>query len=136
MKYFTIHDTDKLLDYGSGKGFAMIFFSKYPFSEIGGVELMPEMHNIAGRNFNRKTLPHLKSYNADAAMFEDIDRYNFFYFYNPFKGEVLKKVLENIKTSLKRSPRTIIVIYHNPVARDIFKNAGIFTELKYLFTPP
>lgn len=93
MKCFSINAVDRLFDYGSGKGAAMIFFAQYLFCEIGGIELMCELHEIAIKNILKKKLNHLTSYNGDAAEYNDIDRYNYFSFIIHFTGESWKQLL-------------------------------------------
>jgi hypothetical protein len=89
MKCISIGAADKLLDYGSGKGMAMIFFARYSFCKIDGVELIQELHKIALKNIARKKLTHLTSYNEDVTKYNDIDQYNYYFFYNPFCGKVM-----------------------------------------------
>jgi hypothetical protein len=38
---------------------------------------------------------------------------NIIYFYNPFKGQVLKNVINNIYNSYKQYPRIIYIIFFN-----------------------
>ena len=42
------------VDYGSGKGRALLLASLYPFKEVIGVEIAPELHAIAGANIAMK----------------------------------------------------------------------------------
>jgi hypothetical protein len=71
-----------------------------------------------------------KIYNCDAALFNDIDRYNYFYFFNPFPVIVMKEVINNIKKSLIRIPRNITIIYFNPTCHEEIINDGIFEFVK------
>lgn len=135
MKCFFINVSDKLFDYGSGKGAAMIFFARYPFCEIGGIELMYGLHEIALKNILKKRLSHVISYNGDASEYKDIDRYNYFFFYNPFHGRVMEAVIEQIKYSLFCRPRRITIIYQNPIERSLFINSGIFPYTVSCFVP-
>jgi hypothetical protein len=135
MKCLSIKKYDRLFDYGSGKGAAMIFFARYPFCEIGGIELMYGLHETALKNIMKKKLNHLTSYNRNATEYGDIDRYNYFFFYNPFHGQIMEAVIDHIKNSLKRCPRKITIIYQNPEERDIFTNSGIFSYIAFCFVP-
>ena len=47
--------------------------------------------------------------------------------FNPFKGDVLKKVIENIKKHKAHTNKKIILIYVNPVAKDYFKEFTIMS---------
>ncbi|MBV8894771.1 MAG: class I SAM-dependent methyltransferase, partial [Acidobacteria bacterium] len=61
------------LDLGSGKGRTLLMASEYPFRRIVGVELLPELHQVAEDNI-RRYKPALgnrvQSICADAARFE------------------------------------------------------------------
>ena len=133
MKCFDIKSSDKLFDYGSGKGGAMIFFSQYPFSEIGGVEYDENLHHVAENNFKLKGLNHLKSHNGDATTFADIDQYTYFFLFNPFLGEVMELTIEQIRKSLVRNPRKITVLYQNPQEHELFVNSNLFPYVATCF---
>ncbi|WP_461255406.1 hypothetical protein [Treponema sp. R80B11-R83G3] len=135
MKLFSINQSDKLLDYGSGKGAAMIFFARYSFIEIGGVEYNKNLHETAINNFKKIKLNYLKSYNYDAALFADIDQYTYFFMYNPFIGNILELTIEQIKQSLIRNPRKITILYQNPIGHDLFVNSKLFPYIKSCFIP-
>lgn len=130
-----ITSDDSLFDFGSGKGGVMIFFSRYSFGKIGGVELMPELDRVAQQNFRRKKLSHLKTFIGNAAKYNAIDEYNYFYFNNPFTGDTLRSVVDNIRQSFIRQPRKITVIYQNPRGRELFERAGIFSGNYRFFIP-
>lgn len=135
MRRFEITAADSILDYGSGKGGMLIFFSKYNFGKIEGVELMPELDGTAKKNIAGKKLKNVKTYLVDAAKYEDIDIYNYFYFNNPFSGDTLKSVVEQIKRSLMRHKRKITIIYQNPQGRELFIQSGMFLCVKFYFVP-
>jgi hypothetical protein len=133
MDCFVITDSDKLFDWGSGKGAAMIFFARYPFSEIGGVELMRGLHEAAIENFKRKKFDHLISYNEDASRFENIDQYNYFFFYGPFMGKVMEQVIANLRKSLFRCPRRITIISQGVIEKKMFLESGLFAYIRQCF---
>lgn len=121
-----IHAGDKIIDFGSGKGGALITMSKYPFSKIAGVELSPEIHQICQRNVLKLKINNIDLYCCDAASFKDIDEYNYIYFYNPFHANVMKDVVINIKNSFESKPREITIIYNCPVYHDEFIKNGFY----------
>jgi tRNA G46 methylase TrmB len=95
-----ISSSDKILDYGSGKGGAMIWLAqRYPFEKVTGIEFCTEYDNVAKQNIAISKLSHLTTYNVDASTFTDIDEYNYFYFFNPFIGETMNRVVANITDS-------------------------------------
>lgn len=119
LKRLKIRTSDKIIDMGCGKGRALYYMSKFPFQYIAGVEISPELADICEKNFCKLHIQNYKIYNLDASVFQEYDKFNFIYFYNPFNGEIFEKCMINIEESLLRIPRRITVIYHNPVFNDI-----------------
>ena len=123
-----------LVDLGCGKGHALIKFSHdWGFKMIIGVELNREYYNTCLDNIAllRKTKPgYMKTpigvlnMNAENYSFDKND--NFLYLFNPFGRKTLKKVIKNIKKSLKKYPRKFYVIYNNPVHSKEFIEEGFF----------
>ncbi len=106
--------TDSIVDFGSGKGGALITLAKYPFARITGVELSAELVAIAAENLKKLKITNLQMVVADAVDFTDLEGYNYFYFFNPFPGNVMSAVIKNIETSLLKKPRKAVIIYFNP----------------------
>ena len=113
---------DAIVDFGSGKGGALISFAKYPFSKITGVELLPELVDIAEQNFRLLNILNITMVVSNAAAFTDLDGYNYFYFYSPFPRNVMAAVMHNIQVSLLNRPRRIQLIYCNPEFHDCVEN--------------
>jgi SAM-dependent methyltransferase len=105
---------DAIVDFGAGKGGALITFAKYPFARITGIELKPELAEIARSNFRLLKLTNIGMVVGDAADFSELDAYNYFYFYSPFPEEVMATVMRNIAASLAKAPRAATLIYCNP----------------------
>jgi protein-L-isoaspartate O-methyltransferase len=110
---------DAIVDFGSGKGGALVTFAKYPFSKITGVELLPELVVIAEQNFRILGISNVTMVVSDAAAFTDLDEYNYFYFYSPFPRSVMAAVQHNVQSSLLNKPRRVQLIYCNPEFHDI-----------------
>ncbi len=119
---------DAILDVGSGKGGAMITFAKYPFSKITGIEISPQLSLIARANFEKLSIERLNIIVGDAAEFNCIDDYNYFYLFNPFPQVVLRTVIQNIETSLIHSPRKIVIIYSNPQSHQVLTESRFFRK--------
>jgi len=115
---------DAIIDFGSGKGGALITFARYPFSKITGVELMPELVYIAEQNLRKLHISNVTMSISDAAYFVDLDEYNYFYFYSPFPGNVMLAVMNNIVSSLRNNPRIVHLIYCNPEFHGIIEAAS------------
>jgi hypothetical protein len=96
-----------------------------------GVEFSPELHAIAQTNMSK-----LRLRNPNAASVElhcrDATEVGIpggdlvCYFYNPFDGAILEKVLQKIEASWKRSPRDLVLVYRNPVHADVFERFSHF----------
>jgi|SRR6185369_5748817 len=134
LNHLNITHEDAIVDFGAGKGGALVTFTKYPFSKITGVELLPELVAIAEQNFKVLTISNATMVVSDAAEFTDLDVYNYFYFYSPFPRGVMAAVMHNIQSSLLKKPRTAHLIYCNPEFHDIvekdspFRKTGEFTH--------
>lgn len=118
---------DSIIDVGCGKGRMLAFFSKFSFGRVDGLELDRGLCRIAKRNLNRLGVAS-RIMNIDATEFRHWDKYNYFYFYNPFPEEIMDVVLDHILMSLKKNPRTITALYANPVWYQSFLKHG-FTEI-------
>ena len=129
LRTLNISPQDSIVDFGSGKGGALITFSRYPFAKIAGVELSPELVAIAEKNFAKLNLQNITMFVADAADFTDLDEYNYFYFFSPFPGNVMRAVIEHISASLRNRPRKTVIIYFNPECHDDVVNNSPFVKV-------
>lgn len=128
FKLLNIKETDKLLDVGSGKGYAMYMFSGFPFSEIHGVELSEKLAKISERNLE-KLFPNdnrFKVFCEDALAFPRVDDYNYIFMYNPFPREVVAEFVDLLKQSVLRRNDKLTVIYQNPQKGSLFEQSGVF----------
>jgi len=113
-----------LLDVGCGKGVVLREAVKYPFRKIAGIELLPDICKIAKHNFKVLKLENkVTCMQADAAEFEHYGEYDVFFFFNPFSGKILSKVVDKILESRKDSA-PITIIYHNPEYFSVFQEKG------------
>lgn len=104
-----------LLDYGCGKGRVLIAAASYQFKKIIGVE-RSNLINLAKNNIDK--MKHRNTINVelkhcDAIEFNVPSDVDIIYFFNPFRGSVLKNVIRNIHSSFKDTPRKIYIIYFN-----------------------
>jgi SAM-dependent methyltransferase len=112
------------VDLGSGKGRTLLMAADYPFRRIIGVELLPELHHAAQENLNKYKSEEqecfaLESICADATDFSFPDEPIVLYLFNPFPEARLRRVLANLQQSLREHPRTIYVLYHNPLLEHV-----------------
>ena len=106
------------LDYGSGMGRALYFAHKYNFKKYVGIEFVEEFCNKSNHFFKTQGINDINIINIDASKYLVDDDINIFYLFNPFVGDVLNKVLDNIDLSYSRSNRTILIIYLNPICKN------------------
>lgn len=135
-----IHADDAVFDFGCGKGGAMAAFLDYGIKNIGGVEFQDKLYNIMIQNFKYLGLEQemksgrLNCIHGDAGQLTtELDLYNWFYFFDPFEGELFKKSVERIVESLGRNPRKAHIIYINPRCHEAIEDTGKF-ELTNRFT--
>jgi SAM-dependent methyltransferase len=103
------------VDFGCGKGWAMLNAAEYGFKNIIGVEFSPQLADIAKGNieiYGTKTGNRQVSVTqSDAALF-DIPAGNcVLYFFNPFSIEVSSVVFQNVMRSWAENPRPIFIIW-------------------------
>lgn len=130
---------DVFLDYGAGMGRMLVQAAAYPFERILGVELSPDLAEVARRNAAaRPDLggDRLEVVVTDATAYELPDDVTVIFMHSPFKGEVFRAVLERIAASLDRRPRRLRLIYKNPeehaavMATGRFEVAGDWRPLR------
>ena len=105
------------VDIGSGKGRALLLAAEYPLRRIIGIELLPELHEIAARNTAQDS--RIEPHCGDAAEFRFPLEPLVVYFFNPLPEAGLRKVVGNLEASLRESLRPVYVIYLNPVHEGI-----------------
>ena len=110
------------IDYGCGKGRALLLASEYPFERIIGVEYAPELVVIAQRNIElyRSGTQRCRSITvveSDAAAFAPPAVPTVYFLYNPFDGVVLTKVLDRIRRCNLQNRRLNYLIYVEPRER-------------------
>lgn len=124
-----------IIDVGCGKGVVLKEAAAYDFARIGGVELMPEIAEIAYKNMRILNLENRVELRcADATIFDGYEAYNVFFFFNPFSREIFEKVIDKISEAV--ADKEILIIYHHPLFADIIEKFEmqrtdvLFDELK------
>jgi len=121
------------VDLGSGKGRALMLAAKYGFRKVIGIEFSAALCAAA-----RKNLEKYRSKVSTPSIIEviesDVTKYQFrhdetvFFMLDPFNAPVLTQVLENIRKSVEKVPRTIWLVYSVPREQNIVEQAGLFTH--------
>ena len=104
------------IDLGSGKGLMLLLAAEYPYAAIRGVEFSRKLHEVADRNIatyrnSRQRCFDIKSVNVDARDYEFPATPLVLYLFNPFRHELLARVLRNLDNSLAASPRDALIVY-------------------------
>jgi hypothetical protein len=120
---------DVLIDLGSGKGRIVYQAAKrYDLARVIGVELSAELtaaarENLAGRDGELRCT-NIERVTADALEYELPDDVTIIYLANPFAGPVFAAVVQQMLASQQRRPRTLRVVYFNPVEEQQLLDAG------------
>jgi SAM-dependent methyltransferase len=121
------------IDFGSGKGRALLLASEFPFKRIIGIEFSPELHAIAQRNIVKYSSPQQKC-NSIESVCSDFTSFPLphdpclLYFFDPCYEAALAQTLENIRKSLQEYPRQICVVYISPVYGHLLDKADFLQK--------
>jgi SAM-dependent methyltransferase len=112
------------IDLGSGKGRTLLMASEYPFRRVAGVELLPELNRVAEENLrkfssDRRQCKDVETICADARDYVFPAEPLVVYLFHPLPEAGLEQVAQNLASSLRESPRDVIVIYHNPLLEPV-----------------
>lgn len=120
------------VDLGAGKGRPAMVASEFPFEQVIGVELSPQLVDQARRNvrvFRQRHPDHapIRVDNMDAGAFHFPGGDLVLFLYNPFGEAVIRRVVANIEKLLVQ-PRSLFVIYYNPVYGACFDASPLLTR--------
>jgi SAM-dependent methyltransferase len=121
------------VDFGSGKGRALLMASEYPFKKIIGIEFSPQLNAIAGDNIGRYASPTQQCRQIETVQM-DFTQYFLppeplvLFFYDPCEARILKQVLANIRASWLKTPRPIYIIYVAPAEEWILQSSGFLAK--------
>jgi SAM-dependent methyltransferase len=123
------------IDIGCGKGRVLCVAAHYGISKVSGVDLSKSFCDESVRNLEstKAKFPDLqfRVFNNDAFYFDITPDVDCIFLFNPFDETIMSGVVENIEISLDKNPRDIIVIYFNPLNKELFINNG-FKEMFHL----
>ena len=120
------HDGFVFIDFGSGKGRALLLASEHPFNRVIGLEFSSELHTAALANIERYRSSTRKCRDV-ASLCVDFTTFRLplsplvLYFFNPASRDVMAAVAANIARSLSENERPIFVVYATPMY-DVFEN--------------
>ena len=123
------------IDLGAGTGRILLMASEFPFRKITGVEFCPPLCEKALENSRRYKSASQKCRNfevlcMDASEYRFPDEPLVVFLSNPFRAEaLLRKILENVKSSLMDNPRQIYVIYSVPVLSRVVQACSFLEKI-------
>jgi hypothetical protein len=125
---------DVFVDFGSGKGRVVLQAAMYPCRRVVGVELSEWLNDIARENIDRNR-PKLRCKDvtlicSDALDFEIPDDMTIAFLNNPFQGSIFSRVVDGLVASVDRTPRTLRIVYGNPIEEETLLRTGRVRRLR------
>jgi SAM-dependent methyltransferase len=122
------------IDIGSGKGRALLMAADYPFRRVLGIELLPALHRVAQENIKKYESDSQQCFAiecllADAGEFAFPPEPTVLYLFNPLPESGLAKLVSNLEHSLREHPRSVFVLYHNPLLEPLLAGSPAFTRI-------
>ena len=115
MKKLSLPKPSVFVDYGAGKGRAMILAAECGFQKVKGLEFSPSLYHSAQeviQSYSDKTGKNcFELTHCDVLDYQVKKEDNCFYFFHPFKDSILEGCLQNIHASLRENPRSALLIY-------------------------
>lgn len=128
FQHYSPADSKHFIDIGCGKGRAMCVAAQLGATKMTGIDFSKEFCDQGKLNLlkTQQNFPALqfKVLNNDAFYFDIPDDADCIFMFNPFDEVIMSGVIENIEMSLERAPRSIIIIYANPMQKHLFLEAG------------
>jgi SAM-dependent methyltransferase len=115
------------VDFGSGKGRALLLAAGFPFKRIVGIEYCDDLNRIARQNLLRypnasKLCKDIDLVSMDAAEYRLPNEPLVLFFYNPFERLVMEKVVKNVADSFQLNRRRVVIVYLTPEYADLWDN--------------
>ncbi|MDQ2834960.1 MAG: class I SAM-dependent methyltransferase [Acidobacteriota bacterium] len=132
------------VDFGSGKGRALLVASQLPFQNVIGIELNPTLAAVAQRNIDHWLSLHaadptaagiapIRLYQGDALTFELPHTPTLAFLFHPFEAPVLKLLLRRIEARFAaraHAPAPAFdLLYVNSECRDVLDRHPAFRRL-------
>jgi hypothetical protein len=118
LQEFGVPTQGTFVDFGAGKGRAMVLALEQGFDSVVGIEFVAEWASAGDRTLaayaqhtGRKLSARM--IHGDAAEYEVQPDDSVFFMYNPFSEPVMREVLANVHQSLVEHPRDAWLIYAN-----------------------
>lgn len=120
------------IDYGCGKGRGLLLGIEAGFTRLIGVEFAPELASQCRANLKgARGLPAISSISVvegDAAEFHPPPGPLVAFFYNPFRGETLRRVIQKLTLHAQTPGQAVQIVYINPQELEQFTQQGWVTQ--------
>ena len=138
FKNYQLTNTDRVVDYGCGKGRLSFYVHNRFQLPVIGIEMIARLHQDALGNRDsymknvKQTSSALYFVNGLAQDYEVSSMDNRFYFFNPFSVQIFMKVVNNILYSVDQYWRSVDLILYYPTSEYIqfLENSTSFEFLK------
>lgn len=116
---YKLYSTDRVVDFGCGKG-RLNFYIHYLFqSTVIGIEMNEKFYHDALSNLdmfekkNKNSKNKIYFYNQKAEDYFIHPADNKFYFFNPFSLPIFRKIIDNILLSVEENKREVeLILYY------------------------
>lgn len=118
--HYPLTKTDRLIDFGCGKGRLNIYAYDRFKNEGVGIEMNEKYYQQAKDNLlsycikKEKDLERITFIHGLAETYEMTEKDNYFYFFNPFSVQIFRKVMNNLLLSLEQNMREVRIILYYP----------------------
>lgn len=124
------------IDFGSGKGRALLMASEFPFKRIVGIEFSPELHAAALANLAKDRRVERKCDSVEPLCMDFLEfplppEPSVLFFFDPCDESVLAKMMAKIAQSVEENPREMYVVYVAPTAAKerLLESAGCLRKV-------
>jgi len=124
-------DKTLFVDFGSGKGAAIIHARELGFHKSIGVEFAKELHERALENIQALGYDKIESHYEDATNYKLPSDTSLIYFFNPFDELVMKKVISNILAQKSSFDNEVYIIYGNASCTTLREYCALLEERVY-----
>lgn len=123
-------DRFTFIDLGSGKGRCLIIAARLGFRSVVGVEFARELSEIAQSNLKKVGLETVLALHMDATDYVFPPGSMLIYMANPFRAEVMSKVIDNLRQRCVQWPGDdVYVVYQRPECRELLDDAPFLEHL-------
>ncbi|WP_407270445.1 methyltransferase [Radiobacillus sp. PE A8.2] len=120
FKQYEVKSSDKIVDFGCGKGRVNFYINYFYKASVVGVEMVGDLYQSAQNNIQSYTKKHKFpkaeiQFHCSRAEEYPIDySSSHFYFFNPFSIQIFMKIVNNILLSYEQAPRQMELLLYYP----------------------